>query len=80
MGFFRLESPIDMLEKAGRERDRMVSDVHVDHVYNFFVMAAHVADYVKHSGAVEQRPYRTLLTSGSPPAPPSPDRGDPAVE
>jgi hypothetical protein len=55
MGFFRLKSPTDMLEKARRERDRMVADVHVDHVYNFFVTAAHVADYVKHSGAVEQR-------------------------
>lgn len=55
MGFFQIKSPVDMLEKARRERDRMVAEVHIDHVYNFFVTVAHVADYVKHSGAVEQR-------------------------
>jgi len=55
MGFFRLKTPVDMLEKAKRERSRMVTDLHVDHVFNFFVTAAHIADYVKHSGTVEQR-------------------------
>ncbi|KKB61156.1 hypothetical protein WM40_24800 [Robbsia andropogonis] len=55
MGFFQIKSPLDMLEKARRERNRMVAEVHIDHVYNFFVTVAHVADYVKHSGAVEQK-------------------------
>ncbi|SIT41078.1 hypothetical protein BN2475_280002 [Paraburkholderia ribeironis] len=41
MGFFRLKTPADMLEKAKRERSRMVADVHIDHVYNFSVTAAH---------------------------------------
>jgi hypothetical protein len=46
MGFFELQTPEGMLEKAKRELARFEADVSVDHVYNFFVTAYHIADYL----------------------------------
>jgi hypothetical protein len=46
MGFFELETPDGMLAKAKRELARFEADVSVDHVYNFFVTAYHIADYL----------------------------------
>jgi hypothetical protein len=46
MGFFELETPEGMLEKAKRELARFEADVSVDHVYNFFVTAYHITDYL----------------------------------
>jgi hypothetical protein len=45
--FFQLSSPRDMLDKAKREADRMKTDLHIDNIFNFFVTAYHVKDYVK---------------------------------
>ncbi len=51
MGFFQLNTPKDMLEKAKREltrlesADSMAADS-IDHVYNFFVSAYHIVDYL----------------------------------
>ena len=44
--FFGLASPGDMLRKAEREFERLNSDLSVDNVFNFFVTAFHVKDYV----------------------------------
>jgi hypothetical protein len=46
MGFFELGTAKDMLEKAKRERARLEADVSIDHVFNFFVTAFHIADYL----------------------------------
>lgn len=46
MGFFELGTPKDMLEKARRELARLEADVSIDHVFNFFVTAFHIADYL----------------------------------
>jgi hypothetical protein len=58
MGFFEFGTPKDMLEKARREfkrlednsqaapPDEIPSDDFKDHVFNFFVTAYHVADYL----------------------------------
>jgi hypothetical protein len=44
MGFFELETPKNMLEKAKRELARIETDDSIDHVYNFFVTAYHIVD------------------------------------
>jgi hypothetical protein len=52
MTFFRLQTPRDMLEKAGREHARLRSSLDIDNVFNFFVTAYHIRDYVKESKSV----------------------------
>jgi hypothetical protein len=51
MGFFQLNTPKDMLEKAKRELTRLetadsMAEGSIDHVYNFFVTAYHIVDYL----------------------------------
>ncbi len=47
-GFFALRDHRDMLAKARRELARLdAAPYDVDHVFNFFVTAYHVMDYVK---------------------------------
>jgi hypothetical protein len=46
MGFFELGTAKDMHAKAKRELARFEADVSIDHVFNFFVTAFHVADYL----------------------------------
>ena len=55
MGFFDFGTPQDMLDKAKRELkrledaaqpDEILSDDFKDHVYNFFVSAYHIVDYL----------------------------------
>ncbi len=50
--FFELRSPRDMLEKAQRELERMTTHFDTDSLFNFFVTAYHVMDYVKACGRV----------------------------
>lgn len=47
MNFFEIKTPRDMLAKAGREHARLVHCIDIDHVFNFFVTAYHVCDYVR---------------------------------
>ena len=46
MGFFELGTAEKMLEKAKRELARLEDDVSIDPVFNFFVTAYHIADYL----------------------------------
>jgi hypothetical protein len=46
MGFFELRTAESMLEKAKRELTLLEADVSIDHVFNFFVTAFHIADYL----------------------------------
>jgi hypothetical protein len=48
--FFGMSTPRDMLEKAKREHEKMKSELTIDTVFNFFVTAYHVTDYVKARG------------------------------
>ncbi len=50
--FFQLHSPRDMLEKAKREFGRMKSSPNIDTVFNFYVTAYHVKDYVEGQSGV----------------------------
>ncbi len=52
MRFLEIRTPRDMLEKARRERARLSARIDVDNVFNFFVTAYHVKDYIEKSGAV----------------------------
>ena len=54
MPFFELRTPKDMLEKSRREHERLVGDFNIDHLFNFFVTANHIRDYVCKSGLVDQ--------------------------
>lgn len=42
-----MNSPEALFEKALRERARMAEQLHVDHVYNFFVTVGQLPDYVR---------------------------------
>jgi hypothetical protein len=46
MGFFQLNMAESMLEKAKRELIRLEAEESIDHVYNFFVTAYHIVDYL----------------------------------
>ena len=54
MVFLELRSPRDMLEKAKREYARLNASLDIDHVFNFFVTANHIRDYVENTKAVPQ--------------------------
>jgi len=47
MSFFELTAAGTVLAKAKRELARLESEKSIDHVYNFFVTAYHVTDYLK---------------------------------
>jgi hypothetical protein len=49
-----------MLRKARRELDRIEREFSVDHVFNFFVTAFHVTDYLKMSGEVSPEKVKDL--------------------
>ena len=52
MAYFELRTPRDMLEKAERELDRLQRDMTVDNIFNFFVTAYHIQDYVRGTNSV----------------------------
>lgn len=59
--FFELATPRDMLEKARREHRRLTERFHVDNVFNFFVTAYHIKDYIQHNGSVSHMTWETFL-------------------
>ena len=61
MAFLELRTPRDMLEKARREYARLSGRFDIDHVFNFFVTANHISDYVKESGTVPQAELDVLF-------------------
>src|ERR1700734_3582872 len=61
MSYFQLQTPRDMLEKARREHDRLFADFNIDNVFNFFVTAYHIQDYIKMAGSVPRAVLRSFL-------------------
>lgn len=59
MVFFELSDAVAMLHKARREIDRLASEPSIDHVFNFFVTAHSVTDYLK--GTVAESDRSALL-------------------
>ena len=54
MACLELRTPRDMLEKAKREHERLSSDFNIDNVFNFFVTANHIRDYIEKNEAVSK--------------------------
>jgi hypothetical protein len=52
--FFEIYSPRDLFEKAKRDFVKMDSELNTDNIFNFFVTAYHVMDYVKAQGKARQ--------------------------
>lgn len=62
--FFELFSPRDMLDKAKREANRMAADLNnIDHIFNFFVTAYHIQDYIKSAKAAPAADCKNLLAT-----------------
>lgn len=61
MAFFELRTPRDMLNKAERELARFRQDFNIDNVFNFFVTAHHIQDYVRVTAAIPQASLETFL-------------------
>jgi hypothetical protein len=49
-----------MLRKARRELARIESEASIDHIYNFFVTAYHVVDYLKDANCAPAEALKTL--------------------
>lgn len=54
MSFLELRTPRDMLEKAKREHARLQAGFDIDHVFNFFVTANHIRDYIEKTDALSR--------------------------
>jgi hypothetical protein len=54
MCFFELRTPRHILEKARREHSRLTDAFNIDNVFNFFVTAYHIQDYIRQTAAVPQ--------------------------
>ena len=54
LAYFELRTPRDMLEKARREHMRLDANFNIDNVFNFFVTAWHIQDYILRTNAVRQ--------------------------
>lgn len=52
--YFELSSPKDMLSKARREYQRLSKCINIDNVFNFFVTAYHIRDYIESTNSVEK--------------------------
>lgn len=59
--FFELRTPRDMLEKAERELQRLRADFTIDNLFNFFVTAYHIRDYVQEATTVPQSELDAFL-------------------
>jgi hypothetical protein len=61
LSFFELRTPRDMLEKTRREYGRLADNFHIDHVFNFFITAYHIRDYIETINAVKKEELDTIL-------------------
>lgn len=61
MAFFELVTARDMFAKLVRESERLDRDFSVDGVFNFFVTAYHLSDYVQRGTAVPEQALKSFL-------------------
>lgn len=54
MAFLELKTPRDMLNKAEREYERLQNNFNIDNVFNYFVTANHIRDYIMKNESVKQ--------------------------
>ncbi len=62
MSFFELRTARDVFAKAEREYQRLHSELSIDNVFNFFVTAHQIQDYVRKANAVPQLMLDTFLS------------------
>lgn len=63
--FFDLRTPRDMLAKAQRELAKLESKLDIDNVFNFFVTAYHVRDYLEIQFPALQGDLKNLFENDS---------------
>jgi hypothetical protein len=61
MAFFELRTPRDMFAKAEREFQRLQREFTIDNLFNFFVTACHIQDYVRKAASVPQFALEAFL-------------------
>ncbi len=61
MAFFELSTPRDMLEKAKREHAALEQRFDIDNIFNFFVTAHHVEDYIRKTKSLEKAVVDTFV-------------------
>jgi hypothetical protein len=61
MSYFQLKTPRDMLDKSCREYGRLTADFNIENVFNFFVTAYHIQDYIMMAGSVPPAVLKTFL-------------------
>jgi hypothetical protein len=61
MAFFELRSARDVFEKLLREHTRLQNDFSIDNVFNFFVTAYHIQDYLKETEEIAQHELEVFL-------------------
>lgn len=62
MAFLELRTPRDILDKAEREYVRLQSKFDIDNVFNYFVTANHIRDYIMKNNAVTQSIMDSFFT------------------
>jgi hypothetical protein len=63
MAFFELSTPRDMLDKAKREYTKLQQRWDIDNVFNFFVTARHIKDYIIETKAVDETLLNDFLAA-----------------
>jgi len=58
--FFEISTPRHMFEKAVREFEKMKLNLNTDTIFNFFVTAYHIMDYVKAQGTADQKAIKKM--------------------
>ncbi|WP_423194604.1 hypothetical protein [Cupriavidus sp. H18C2] len=66
MRFFELQTPRHLLDKLGREYDRLSASANVDNIFNFYVTAYHIKDYLIESGAMQKKDAEDLFSDKDP--------------
>lgn len=59
--YFELRTPRDMLEKAKREHKRLMGNFNIDNVFNYFITAYHIRDYLLKTKSVKQTTVEEFL-------------------
>lgn len=62
MSFFELRSARDIFLKTERELHKLQLELTIDNIFNFFVTAYHIQDYVRHEGTVHQIALESFLS------------------
>jgi hypothetical protein len=62
MAFFEYTSPRQLWEKTARELVELNRELYADTVFNFFVSAHHIRDYVEKSNSVPKHELDTFMS------------------